>query len=114
MKIGFDFNGVLDYAPNVLFPFIELLQHSGHEVGLITGNTSSVFPKKFKDQFDFTIFCDGPEEEMRACGKIATTDKEKMAWWKAAVLKEEKIDILFDDWADHIEGTTAIRIGPKK
>lgn len=110
MKIAFDFNGVIDTHPNIIIPMIVLLQKSGHEVGLVTGNKSDAFPKEFKDKFDFTVFCDGPDEEMRACGKIATTDEEKMKWWKSAVLKEHNIDIIFDDYADVIEGTTAIRI----
>ncbi len=113
MKIAFDFNGVLDTYPKELFPLLQLLKDSGHEVGLVTGNRSDVFPDWFKETFSFTIFCDGPDEEMRLTGKIATTDEEKMKWWKSAALKEAGVDIIFDDYADVIEGTMAIRIGKK-
>lgn len=111
MKIAFDFNGVIDTFPDVLIPLMALLKHSGHQVGFCTGNKSSVFTQEFKDQFDFTIFCDGPEEEMRLSGKVAKTHEEKMKWWKSAALKEAKVDIIFEDYADMIEGVTAIQIG---
>lgn len=114
MKIGFDFNGVIDLAPNIFIPLITLLRASGHEVGLVTGNKSEAFTEESKKLFDFTIFCNGPEEEMRVCGKVATTDEEKVKWWKDAIIKENKIDIMFDDYADVITNCTAIRIGVKK
>ncbi len=111
MKIAFDFNGVLDTYPEILGPFMQLLKASGHQVGFCTGNKSDGFPKEYKDFFDFTIFCDGPDEEMRLVGKVATTHEEKMKFWKSAALKEAGVDIIFEDYAHMIDGTTAIQIG---
>lgn len=111
MKIAFDFNGVIDTYPHVILPLIELLRQSGHEVGLCTGNASWAFPQEYKDAFDFTIFCDSPEEEMRLSGRVANTHEEKMKYWKSAALKEAKVDIIFEDYAGMIEGITAIQIG---
>ena len=113
MKIAFDFNGVLDIYPNIFFPLIHLLRISGHQVILCTGNASKAFPQEFKDQFDFCIFCDGPEEEKRLTGRVAKNHVEKMKYWKAAALKKHKVDLLFDDFADVIKGTPCVRIGPE-
>lgn len=110
VKIAFDFNGVLDTFP-VMGELVSLLKSSGHEVGLVTGNANWAFPQEFKDQFDFCIFCDGPQEEERLSGKVATTHEEKMRWWKSAVLREAGVDLIFEDYAGEIQGTTAVQIG---
>ncbi len=110
LKIAFDFNGVLDTHPVTYGELIGILKKAGNTVGLCTGNKRSAFPKDFLDQFDFIIICDGPEEELRLAGKIATTHEEKMKWWKSAALKEHKVDVIFDDFADVIEGTLAIKV----
>jgi len=115
MKIAFDFNGVMDTYQQILLPFIVLLKQSGHQVGLCTGNASGVFPKEYKNFWDFTIFCEGPEEEMRLSKRVATTHEEKMKYWKSKALQEQKVDLIFEDHAKQIEGVTAVQIGmPQK
>jgi hypothetical protein len=111
MKIAFDFNGILDVYPQIVFPFIELLRASGHQVGLCTGNASSAFPKEYKDYWDFTIFCDNAEQEMKDCGRVSKKHEDKMKYWKSAILKKNNVDIIFEDHAKQIEGTMAIQIG---
>jgi hypothetical protein len=110
MKIAFDFNGVLDTYP-ALWELVAILRASGHTVGLVTGNSSGVFPPEIKERFDFCIFCDGPEEEMRLSGKVASSHEEKMRWWKSAALKEAGVSLIFEDYAREIQGTTAVQIG---
>jgi hypothetical protein len=111
VKIAFDFNGVIDTFPSVIIPLMQLLRESGHEVGLCTGNASWAFPQDIKDAFDFTIFCDSPEEEMRVAGRVSSKHEDKMRYWKSAALKEHKVDLIFEDYAHMIEGVTAIQIG---
>lgn len=112
MKISFDINGVLDTYPE-MFPFAQLLRTFGHEVGIVTGNASWAIPPEWNEQWDFIITCDSPEEEMRLSGHLATTDMEKMKYWKSAVLKEQNVDLHFDDYADVMKGNV-VRIGPPK
>src|SRR5258708_2473593 len=111
MKIAFDFNGVLDLYGNIMFPFVELLRASGHKVGFCTGNASWAFPEEFKKYWDFTIFCDNPEQEIKDCGRVSNRHEDKMKYWKSTVLKKNKVDIIFEDHAGQIEGVLAIKIG---
>lgn len=113
MKIAFDLNGVLDTHGDVFWPLIKVLRSSGHAVGLCTGNASWTIPPDWRDYFDFFITCDDDAEQIRVCGRIANSHEEKMRWWKSAAVKEHKVDVLFDDWAEVISGTTAIQILPK-
>lgn len=116
MKITFDIDGVLTRYPQELLSLARILKHSGHSVGICTGRDKDHLPENWQDIFDFAITCDGSEEEMRLTGRVATTDQDKMKYWKTAALKEKKVNVHFDDWADVIGefGGTAIRIGEQK
>jgi len=119
MKISFDVNGVLDTYPHILFPLIQLLRASGHEVGIATGLKRTDLPGQWDVLFDFFITCDPPHDDVAILGKAATTDEEKMRDWKNVRLTQENVDLHFDDFADAMNSfnnKTAVnlRIGPKK
>lgn len=107
MKISFDLDDTLLKYPNQLFLFGIFMQQLGHEVGILSGQAvwaieQNILPfcQMYGFKPDFYI---GANNEGTDPGP-EVTQEVKDREWKPGKIRDNHIDIHFDNAADLMEG----------
>lgn len=91
MKISFDVDNVLTHHWVFFQILTEKLKSWGHTVGVVSGRSPETIPP---GPWDFIVGC--------PMGASYKDEHEKNRDWKAKAIKENEIDLHFDDMADWI------------
>ena len=104
MKIAFDIDGSYTENPEMFDSLAETLQNAGHEVGFLTGRgedrkIETEIPVGFEPDFEHYLGTD-PDDPVQLRTQA-----------KADTMREEGIDMTFDDEADWFpDYVTAIKV----
>ncbi len=94
MKISFDLDGTLLKYPELMSSMASNFKSWGHEVGILSGHTPENLQTFLQGGWDFVIGC--------PLGAPYDSDEQKAKEWKSKMIRENKIDIHFDNHADFI------------